>query len=245
MQRGCAPRYGLGDYQWSIVVANGEPSKAQDAFRGRLPAGRYHLFVIADGAPVSGTLRLGGLHGRTHVDSGSIYRTEIDQPAPSVYSPGADSASPGHLYSAGSTHRGATTGYVFFLHYKVFTGWDGTNQAQVCGFEGPPKDNALGPYEYPCATPKDAFGAAWAASNIPWELHGGYAVDAGGPAGLVPHYLLPEWAFGYYDVPRPVASMGGFINTGSPAAEVETLTLWLDFGGDQVRGPHWQPKPPG
>jgi hypothetical protein len=169
---------------------------------------------------------------------------DIAQPKPSVFHPPADSVSPGHLYSAGSTHVGASAGYLFFLQYKVMTGWDGTNQAQICGFEGPPDPNVLGPYQYPCATPRDPGGAVFAVEDLPFELSGGYQVDDDGPAGLTPHYVLPQLTFGFWDLPGRVGSIGGFINSGSPAAEVRTQTLWIDFAGEQLNGKPWHFKPP-
>lgn len=238
----CSPRFDFGEYEWSVIAGDPDPADPTDTFRAQLPAGRYHLFVVADGAPVHATLRLHGLTGRVDVSSGAPWRIDIAQPSPSVFSPPAGSASPGQLYSAGSTNRGSTTGYVFFLHYKLVTGCCGAAQADVCGFEGPPQPNALGPYEYPCATPRDAYGVAWVATDTPWEVTGAEKEGGTGPAELVPRYVVPQWAFGLYDVPRGVASIGGYINTVTPAVESRTQTLWLDFTGAALHGKAWHTK---
>jgi len=185
-----------------------------------LPPGRYRLFLIADGAAVSVTFHLPGLHGSTVVRSGGRARVSIDAPAPSQLAPAFTGGVGGNLYSAGVSHRsGARGGAYFLLGWKVLVG-------------APKSANAVGPcisqgaaggvaalYQYPCD-----------ASTAPIPGIGGQ-VEAGtttGPAGALAQYATFYQAFGVHAGGE--ISAGGYVDTESPATEAHTLVLWVDFG---------------
>lgn len=211
---------------------------------GIFPPGRYHLFVVADGAPMRATLRLHGLSGRLAVHSGSALTASVSEPAPSVFSPPAGSPSPGQLYSAGSTHRmPSTSGFFFDMLYKVMPG-DSVSEADPCAFEGTPSPNVPGPYQYPCSTPTDPIEAGFDVLALQ-DVDGAAPIgSSGGPAGLVPEYVTARWYWGSFTVPGRVFSLGGYIDSPNPAISAHVLVLWIDFTGDQLRGKPWTLPPP-
>jgi hypothetical protein len=211
---------------------------------GIFPPGRYHLFVVADGAPMRATLRLHGLSGRLAVRSGSALLTTVSVPLPSVFSPPAASPSPGELYSAGSTHHmPSTSGFFFDMVYKVMTGYS-VSEVGACRFDGPPDSNVLGPYQYPCSTPTGPVEAGWDVLALQ-GVNGALATGtSGGPAGLVPEYVTALWYWGPFTTTGRVISLGGYIDSASPAVSAHVLTLWVDFTGEQLRGKPWKLPPP-
>lgn len=244
LDRGCRPpHYPFFDKanEYPLVTAQTTDASLRT---GIFPPGRYHLFVVADGAPMRATLRLHGLSGHLAVHSGSSLATTVSVPPPSVFSPPAGSPSPGELYSAGSTHHmPSTSGFFFNMLYKVMSG-DSVSEEGVCRFDGPPEPSLLGPYEYPCSTPTDPVEAAFDVLALQ-DVYGAAPTGAsGGPAGLAPEYVTALWYWGSYTAPGRVISLGGYIDSATPAVSAHVLTFWLDFSGDQLSGKPWNVPPP-
>jgi hypothetical protein len=244
LSKGCRPpHYPFFDNEHGYELVTAQTTDAT-LRTGIFPAGRYHLFVVADGAPMRATLRLHGLSGRVTVHFGSALATNVSAPAPSVFSPPSGSPSPGELYSAGSTHRMASTsGFFFHMLYKVVSG-DSVSEEGVCRFDGPPEPNLLGPYEYPCSTPADPLEAGFDVLALQ-DVYGAAPTGAsGGPAGLVPEYVTALWYWGPCTAPGRVISLGGYIDSATPAVSAQVLTLWVDFPGEQLQGKPWKVPPP-
>jgi hypothetical protein len=245
LSQGCRPpHYPFLDSGTGFELVMGERQTDATLRTGVFSPGRYHLFVVADGAPMHATLQLHGLSGRLAVHSGSALTTSVSVPAPSVFSPPAGSPSPGQLYSAGSTHRmPSTSGFFFDMMYKVMTG-DSVSEVAACLFDGPPEPNVLGPYEYPCSTPTDPVDAAYDGLSLQ-DIDGAAPIGTnGGPAGLVPEYMTGFWYWGPFTEPGRVISLGGYIDSPNPAISAHVLTFFVDFTGDQLRGKPWRLQPP-
>lgn len=246
LSKGCRPPhypfFDTGGNEFPLVV--GERATDATLRTGVLSPGRYHLFVVADGAPMHATLRLHGLSGQLPVHSGSALTASVSEPAPSVFSPPAGSPLPGQLYSAGSTHRmPSTSGFFFDMMYKVMPG-DSVSEADPCAFGGPPAPNALGPYQYPCSTPTDPVEAGFDVLALQ-DVDGAAPIGTnGGPAGLIPEYVTARWYWGPFTAPGRVISLGGYIDSPNPAVSAHVLILWIDFTGDQLRGKPWKIDPP-
>lgn len=206
------------------------PSQPFDLFTGttgnpgetyaELPAGRYWVALIADGKPVTATLRFPGA-GRTSLSSGARTAARIDVPKPSQYGPATPAANPGSLYSAGATHATRSPSLFYYLtSWKyVYGPPKSVNQQGVCVFDGAPPAGQTGAYQYPC-------GGSEALNFFAFGQR-----DTGrmtGPNKALGEYAVTTDAFGVNEVDGRL-SIGGFINGASPATSAHTTILWVDF----------------
>lgn len=206
------------------------PSQPYDLFTGTtstpdetstlLAAGRYWVALVADGKPVTVTLRFPGT-GRTSLRSGARTPARIDVPKPSQYGPETPAANTGSLYSAGATHATRSSSLFYYLtSWKyVYGPPKSVNQQGVCAFDGAPPAGHTGAYQYPCGGSEVlnffAFGQR----------------DTGrmtGPNKALAEYAVTTDAFGVHEVDDRL-SIGGFINGASPATSAHTTVLWVDF----------------
>lgn len=185
-----------------------------------LSPGRYWVALVADGKPVTVTLRFPGT-GRTTVTSGVRRAPAIDVPKPSLYGPETPAGNTGQLYSAGTTHRSRSAGLFYYLTSwkNVYGPPRSANEQGVCVFEGEPVAGPLGPYQYPCGGSEVlnfyAFGQRETGRKT-------------GPSGQFPEYAVTTDAFGVNEIDDAL-SIGGFINGASPATSAHTTILWVDF----------------
>lgn len=107
-----------------------------------LPAGRYRLHLVADGAPVTVSLRFPGLSGAVSIRRGTPYRPVIETPEPAVADPpiSPQARMGANRYSAGSTRAARHGGLYYLLAWKVFAASPpkSVNQAGACLFRGAP-----------------------------------------------------------------------------------------------------------
>ena len=195
-----------------------------------LPAGRYRLHLIADGAPVTVTLTFPGLTGKVAIRAGSPHRTVIDTPQPAVLDPpiGPPAGMGGNRYSAGATHTAPHGGIYYLLAWKTFavSPPKSVNQIGLCMFRGRATPGPLGLYQYPC----DVLSAAQSVF-LSGQVETGRTA---GPSGALKEYVTFEEAFGVpSDGPGVVHegtfSLGAYLNSHSPATEAHMQILWLDF----------------
>lgn len=222
---GCQPVFRFPSNYYGLVYppdrnANGSVSDIS----GTLPSGRYHLFLIADGAPVKVVLRFHGLTGTTVLRPTKAAGVEIVEAA--VDSAIPDSAPEGvparHLvYSGGETHRFPPLGGGFmFSMWK----WQGVqrepNEIGVCDYRGRPPDTPTGhPYQErgrsECRGP---FVAGNVETSRSW-----------GPAGAIPKYISAITYYGAH--PGGSRSIGGYMNTVGPVLDARAMLLWVDWQG--------------
>ena len=201
--RGCAQ----SPLSYRLELLNAPDS---NGYAGTLPAGNYHLYVLADGAPVKVTMRFKDLPGRITLRPTTRARVEIVEPEPTQAVP-ADAPS---LFSGGSTHTvGRAGGLNATIIWKVLPVRT-TNAGAVCGYEGAPgADEPTPPYQFPCAVPPFLFGG----------LDEGTATTPFGPGRFITDigsvYLQPPGLRGW----------GGYVNTAGLVQEAHLQQLWLDF----------------
>lgn len=217
--RGCARPAWSGTYAYKLFTGFAT-TPGGPADNAPLTPGRYRLYLVADGKPVTVTLKLPGA-GRTAITSGAPAKVTVDLPKPSQYGPATAAGNPGHLYAAGATHR--TTGpgaFHFMTSWKFVYGTPkSANQEGVCVFDGAPGAGPFGPYQYPCA------GNQW----LNFTPFGQVATGSkAGPMGAADQYAATLEYFGVYG-DRDAHSIGGFINSPLPATSAHTTILWVDF----------------
>ncbi|MDQ1686504.1 MAG: hypothetical protein QOC82_3241 [Frankiaceae bacterium] len=221
IQPGYCPTVGCTPPSWAFHGGQGCVCgvASDNTTTATLPAGRYRLFLIADGAGVGVTFHLPGLHGATVVRSGSRAAVSVDAPAPSQLWPSYTGGFGGNLYSAGVSHTSSARGGAYFLlGWKVFVGAPkSANAVGPCMWRGPAGGVTVA-YQYPC----DAASASPA--GIAGQVEAGTAT---GPGGALAQYATFYEAFGLHQG-GPI-SAGGYVDTESPATEAHTLALWVDF----------------
>jgi hypothetical protein len=213
--RGCRRPAWSGTFTWDFVYGAGaQPGDGPDA--GTLPAGRYHLYLVTDGAPVTVRLRLPGLRGSTSVTGGSPAAVTVQSPAAATYDPPAT----GTRYSAGVVHQPRSgDGYVILSGWKILTAPKSATQVGYCSADGTTTPSStLGPYQYGCASPA-SFGASGE-----W-LTGRKA----GPGGLVDEGVTTTTFLGMYGGAAKPFTFGNFLNSPVPATEAHTTVVWVDF----------------
>jgi hypothetical protein len=212
---GCAPMF---PYHGVICVCGVGPSGVEAV----LPKGRYHLYVVADGAVVTGQIRLVGLPGGRTVTHGTPLRVLLDSPPPAPLPvAGTPMDTQRNLYSAGATR---TTGRLGGMY--AVTSWrllqalpKSVNTVGICGYEGRPPADAVIPYQYPCRTSSPAIGA----------FPSGQTATGGrtGPNGLFDEYVSDLASAGH--VGAGTWSLGAFNNGESPTTEAHTQVLRFDY----------------
>lgn len=218
--RGCEPQApSLKAPGWQLVYPDHDP------FSAVLPAGRYHLYFIADGAPTVASIHLSGLSGRLNLSSGSSADVVFSTPPPDSLGPQTPAGNLGQVYSAGGSHtfKHPVGGFVFIQQWKLMYGPPTYNHWGVCNTIGPPATSALGyHYQAPCTT------TDLSKSNA-GSLDGGFVSGRpAGPAGVLPEYETDWVGFGPYPHAGEV-STGGFTNTPDIATEAHTGILWVDY----------------
>jgi len=211
--RGCT-RPGWAPYGASCLCG----FKGSDASEATIPAGRYRLYLVADGGRVSVTLSLPGLRGRTAITSGSPLRPVIDSPKPQQFDPPADAAGyGGNLYAAGSTHRFGERGGIYLVDvWKIVPGAPkSANPSAACIFE----DAAAPSFQAPCS------GASQHATGVYGQVPTGERTGPGSAVDLYAAGLMSSFGV----LGEGTWSVGGYINSAAPAREAHTQALWLDF----------------
>lgn len=215
--RGCRRPAWSGTYVADLFTGFTLPV-GQSPDHAPLTPGRYRLYLVADGAPVTVTLRFPG-SGRTSFTGGTRVATPVDVPEAATWEPDAGAGSTGSLYSAGSTRR---TRAPFTFHFM--TSWKyvygpprAANQQGVCDYDGKPPEGHLGRYQYPCGGPAGFF------------LFGQRPTGrTAGPGGAADEFAATTEYFGVTAVTAE-RSVGGYINGPSPATAAHTTVLWVDL----------------
>jgi hypothetical protein len=175
-----------------------------------LVPGRYRLYLIADGGPVTVHLTLHGLPGRTTIRSGRPHPVVIAAP-PAQGSPDGGNL----LYSAGGTHAsGAWGGLHYLLLRKMLASPPkSVSHGGACLSDHPPSGGPLGPYQFPCE---------------PGTVGGQVETDRTlGPLNLTKQYATQIAFFGIHG--EGDWSLGGYLNSEFPATEAHAQLLWMDF----------------
>jgi hypothetical protein len=215
--RGCARPAWSGTYVMDLFT--GSPlAQGANPDHVVLSPGRYRVYLVADGKPVTVTLRFPGT-GRAAYTSGTRTTAPIAVPEPSSWDPATPAGNPGSLYSAGATHR--TTAPLVF-HYltswKYVYGPPKAAHAQgICTYDGAPAPATLGTYQYPCSGPLGfmAYGQSPTGRKT-------------GPANAFDEHAPTSQFFGLSEVSGEL-SIGGYINSPVPATSAHTTLLWVDL----------------
>jgi hypothetical protein len=181
-------------------------------FKGVLPAGRYRLYIVTDGAPVRYRLLLPGLSGTSTLRPQESTVGSVVETRPTMSLPEAAPL----LFSGGSSHHfGKQGGFNATLVWKTLLAPAVPSAAAVCIYDGVPAPG----------DPSPAFQFPNCPNGIPPWLTGTH--DSGSlPTGN------RSLSFNYEDRPLPqnhTFSLGGYHNTVDPALEAHSQQLWLDF----------------
>lgn len=211
VERGCAsplPNAG-GAYVWAPGSTNG--------LSGRLPAGTYRLYLVADGARVTATLRLRGLAGSTRLTPRGPIRASFVAPKPTV----AEPASGPSLFAGGSTHTTPSTGGINDTRlWKVLPTAVSHSAVGACVYDGkPPKGGTVPPYQMPCPDGSGGFPPFVTSQPTP-------IAPAATPVG--PGRYVAGSNVGYL-LPPGMHSIGEYSNTAGPVTAAYVHQLWLDF----------------
>ena len=182
---------------------------------GTLPAGAYHLQLIADGTPVRLTIPFGGLGGQvTLVPHGPSGITQVT-PIPDRALPSGGQVA----YSAGSTrlvgvHGGMHVGAMWLdepLPKEV-------NFGDACHFSGPPPAQTR--FEFPCMANGTVHLTVFPAGNAA-------AGTTATPAGPIPNYqaILTFWG----TLNPGERSAGAYDNVAGPVTDAHMQQVWIDF----------------
>jgi len=191
-----------------------------------LAAGRYRLYLVADGAPVTVKIGLPGLSGGNSViHTGAARRSPIYTPAPAVIEPTitAPLGMGGNRYSAGQMHSAPYGGVYDLVRWKLFDVGPPKSASQVgaCAYRDRVDAGSAGPYEYPCGD---------AATALDLEVAGQQGTGrTSGPFGALGQYETDAETFGVLGA--GTWGLGGYINSALPATEAHTQLFWLDFSG--------------
>lgn len=216
LTRGCARPAWVGTWVTKFHAGYSRPPGSPPD-QAPVPPGRYRLYLLTDGKPVTATFKLRGLTGRTSITSGRPYAPTIDVTKPSQYAP----AETGQLYSSGATHKtDASSTFRYYMAWKLLYGPPkSVNQTGICGYNGdPPASGTVqAPFQYPCGG---------AASVFPSGQHGTGAKT--GPMGVADQYVTTSEYFGIAeDIGH--TSLGGYLNSHVPASSAHSTILWVDF----------------
>jgi hypothetical protein len=182
---------------------------------GTLPAGNYHLFLIADGAPARVTIPFGGRGGTTTLSPSEPADVHIETPEPV----GRLSNKPPVNFSAGATRSfSGEGGAVDFIMWAEEPLPNEKSEMGSCLYQGyPPPPRALA-YEDGCAGRGD-----WAP-----VLSGNGPVGKGhGPLGVQGDYES-GYLGGWVMAPR-TWSVGGYIHSAGPVNQAHLQELWVGF----------------
>jgi hypothetical protein len=182
---------------------------------GTLPPGNYHLYLLADGAPVQVTLRLAGLTGSLSLAPKLAAKAALGEPAPTT----AEPATGPSVFSAGSTHTVPAAG-----GFQAFTAWKAEPLANEfshigdCIYPGAPPAGPFPAYQEPCHGGDGAvsFGLTGSAQS-------GTAPTPAGPGRFISYYMA-----GYFLDPATIG-IGAFMNTPGPVTSAAFQQLWLDY----------------
>ena len=213
---GCQPKFSVADT--GIRVAGSSKLFTSTT----LPAGNYHLYFIADGAPARVTLpAMPGLGGRPQTLSHFLpapIQIRAATPTVQLPAPGSGPAGGPVAFAAGTTWTA--------------TGWEGSavldlwadqplpNEVvadDVCSYPQPP--TGPGAYTYPCPGAGFIGAVGLSSSN--------QAGPGTGPAGLFGDYV----AFQVVGVGGPPGSMsiGGGLTSAGPVTDAHLNELWMDW----------------
>ncbi len=184
---------------------------------GTLPVGRYHLYLVADGAPVRIVLRFRELAGSVTLTPTQPERTEIVQPIATT----PPSLTP-MLFAAGATHRiGPYGGIQEMILWKQVNNGLERSQHGVCGYDGQAPAQATGTsaYQAPCDVNNPSLGLFLGL--------GPSTPDGGSPPEISGHWY--DHFFTGYWLPPGTYSIGGFVNTAGPVTSAYLQEVWLDF----------------
>ena len=200
------------------------PSTQAEPFAAVLPAGRYHLYFVADGAPATATLYLHGLRGQVTISGGAPAAVTMATPAPDSLGPQTPAGNLGQVYSAGVSHQiGPGDAYLFFHQWKLMYGPPTYNHVGFCNYIGPPATTPLGyHYQAPCSTDLSSMDVGRPDGGFNTGRHTG-------PSGLFAEYETEYFGYGPCGCAGQYISTGGFTNTPDIATEAKTLVLFVDF----------------
>jgi hypothetical protein len=183
-----------------------------------LPAGRYRLILVADGAPVRVVLKLAGLTGRATFHPTGPARVRIVVPTPTQSYPAASPL----LFAAGATHTfGARSGYIAMAVWKDELTMHEPNTISFTAQKGQPPSYLplMPPYQAVFGQPSGTYANGEQATVVPgvpgvpvWRnaayYYGGVFVPGENVAGL--------WSFGVSD------------DTVGPVLDAGATILWVD-----------------
>ena len=187
-----------------------------DGVSGVLPGGRYTLYVVTDGAPMSVTIRLRGLSGRRTVAPGRSIRAEVAASAPSVAQPPASPVA----FAGGSVRRfGPRGGANLTLIWKETPTWVSKSATGICVYDHAPASTDTSPaYQFPCPNARGGV-----PPSVSGAVAAGPALTPVGPgrfvSGTSAAFLVPPGEFG----------LGGYNNTTGPVTGAYIHQLWVHF----------------
>lgn len=218
---GCTAPRGSGSFGDWVFPAPDDGTGTE----GTLPAGRYHLYLIADGDPVDVRLQFEGLRpGRLVLHPRQpapvqFVTAQVDSSVPAAGAPGGMQAS---LYSAGSTHTVRRLGGAFVVFaWKWEPAPHEVNAVNFCGWaSAPPKPDPTGSRYQGCATPYLAGSLETSRTT--------------GPFGALSQYQFQFITMSALELRAGESSpltIGGYIDTTGPVLEAHVTALWIDWIG--------------
>lgn len=227
VRSGCSPVLDFPDNYYGLAYPYERGPEGQEGASGVLPAGRYHLYLIADGAPATVILRFRGLAGKTVLTprrpaSVRMVKVEPDAQAPSSPPPGSPAKD--LIYSGGDTHRFESAGGAFM---SAIWKWElserEANLVGSCDYRGlPPVSPSGTPYQMCDSGPPTLMTTTKETSR------------SFGPLGALHRYIATLIYFGAHG--EGTRSIGGYMNTAGPSLGAHIMLLWVDWvGGPQRR----------
>jgi hypothetical protein len=209
LKAGCTPLVS-DDRSGCVCVRDGDQVSLTE---GTFPAGVYRVFLIADGAPVTATIRWPGLAGTVRLTPTGAVRSALLMPPPSQSAPDAAPVA----YAAGATYTAGRSGaYVLFVTWKRELAPSEPGVISQCLYAGRPPAGSVPPYQQPCAG---------GSRNAPWAV-GNTATDESGPLGVGSGYVSS--LSGVSAFAQGTWSLGFSHTTAGPVVDAHTLELWLD-----------------
>jgi hypothetical protein len=216
---GCRSSLGWGG-SGCVCVISSDGKVTGD--RGTLPAGRYRLYLVTDGAPVRARLVLHGLAGRVTLRPGGSFRQSIVAPRPEQALPAEGPLA----FAAGSSHVfGARGGYFTGVVWKNEPLPQEVNAVGECDYVGRPPSGPVPVYQETCG----------GEPSVPWPTG---VLDSGQKTQLTPGTpALPYYTSFYYSThawyrptggPVGPVSVGYYDNTAGPVMDGHFIALWVD-----------------
>jgi len=193
------------------------------AMKGTLPAGDYHLYLIADVAPAVVTLHLHGLSGSLVLrPAGPAPVTVLTAPTTLALPPVATGPVD---YAAGTVRTQTGGGVTSIVMWADQPLPDEVTSSGACAYDGPPPAT-FPAYNYPCR------GAVCCRGFVGGNFQIG---RKGGILGLTGEYRSFEQD-GVLESPGSYG-VGGSIQSAGPVDDAHLVETWVDFADTTSIGP--------